>query len=657
MADTDPGMMNIPDTGSEIRENIIKLLLLCIAIPILGIVLCNVAFPSLSWMEVPFHSLLESIGLFAGFFVGILLLLQLKERENVSYYIWIISALFGMAILDGFHASVSSGNLFIWLHSIAVCIGGILFAGVWVSAACIPKHKICHATPLGIAAISIIIGSISLIFPAMLPIMATGATFTPFAQVLNIIGGVFFLFAAFWFLTHYRIHQSEEDFYFAGFCLLNGVASISFILSYAWDAGWWLWHIMRVGAYIILLLYILDFFTKVSEAASASHYTRSLIEASIDPLMMISPDGKITDVNKASLIATGKSRETLIGSDFSRYFTEPEKAAAVYREVLSEGSVRDFPLTLKHFSCTTIEVRFNASIFQNKKGMPQGVFAAARDVTELTIAEDALKAKNRDLEDAYEELTATEEELRQNYIELAKSQKELKEAQEQLVRKEKLAVLGKLSGGIGHELRNPLGAIKNSIYLLNLVLENPEPDVKEAIDIINTEVVRSEDIISSLLDFAWPKLPVRRLVQVNTVLKESLSRHIVPERIIIVNNSDQNVPEIMADPDKLIQVLGNLITNAIQAMPDGGILTVTTNNTGSDTVAITITDTGTGITEENMSKMFEPLFTTKTKGIGLGLVISKMIVEAHGGHIDMKSAPGKGTAFTIHLPIGIRGDQ
>lgn len=295
-------------------------------------------------------------------------------------------------------------------------------------------------------------------------------------------------------------------------------------------------------------------------------------------------------------------------------------------------------------------------IIHDTGGKAVRMVGAMLDITERKRAEEEIRAKNSDLKAAYEDITAKEEELRQNYEELSKSQQALRETQEELIRKEKLAVLGKLSGGVGHELRNPLAAIKNSAYYLNLALENPDPEVKESIGIINKEVARCEDIISSLLDFARQKAPVQRTVSVNSVLKEALSRYNIPENITVINNSAGDIRDIQADPDKLMQVFGNLITNAYQAMPDGGTLTIASENTGPDRVTVTVTDTGTGITEENRKKMFEPLFTTKAKGIGLGLVVSKMIIDAHGGRIDVQSVPGKGAAFTVTLPVrGKRG--
>jgi signal transduction histidine kinase len=230
--------------------------------------------------------------------------------------------------------------------------------------------------------------------------------------------------------------------------------------------------------------------------------------------------------------------------------------------------------------------------------------------------------------------------------------------QETLIRQEKLAVLERLASGVGHELRNPLGAISNAIYFLNMVLEEPEPDVKETLEILQREVKTSERIISSLLDFGRIKPPTRRKVDINEVVQEALSSATVPENVEVVSQLDGTLPIILADSNQLGQVFGNIILNAIQAMPEGGRLVVKTSGVSeklpkSEWVAVSFTDTGVGIPEENLSKLFEPLFTTKPKGIGLGLALAKTLVEGHGGTVEVQSELGKGTTFTVRLPISV----
>jgi len=174
------------------------------------------------------------------------------------------------------------------------------------------------------------------------------------------------------------------------------------------------------------------------------------------------------------------------------------------------------------------------------------------------------------------------EEYTQNLEEMVEARtSELKEAHEQLVRREKLAVLGQLAGGVSHELRNPLGAIKNAIYFLNLVIEDPEPEVKETLEILDREVSTSEKIISSILDFARVKPPTLRKEDINEILQETLSNASIPENILIETQLAENIPPILADPDQLTRVFGNIILNAVQAMPRGGQITIKSETTST----------------------------------------------------------------------------
>jgi signal transduction histidine kinase len=228
---------------------------------------------------------------------------------------------------------------------------------------------------------------------------------------------------------------------------------------------------------------------------------------------------------------------------------------------------------------------------------------------------------------------------------------EQKKLQEKLLQQEKLAMLGQLAGGVSHELRNPLGVIKNAAYFLNMALENQDPKVKETLELLEKEVLNSERIIASLLDFARAKPPLRRKVDIQQILREALSFVNVPENITVEYPVKESLPRILADPDQLDQVFENIILNAVQAMPRGGRLGIKIDAREPDWISISITDTGVGIPGENKEKIFEPLFTTKAKGIGLGMAISKTFVEGHGGSIEVQSEAGKGTTFTVELPV------
>jgi signal transduction histidine kinase len=244
--------------------------------------------------------------------------------------------------------------------------------------------------------------------------------------------------------------------------------------------------------------------------------------------------------------------------------------------------------------------------------------------------------------------------------------RELFDAQEDLMRKEKLAILGQMSGSVGHELRNPLGVMSNAVYFLQMVLTDADDTTKEYLEIIKQEIDNSLRIITDLLDFARTKAPQIQTVTVRALTDESLGRCAIPDNVALQTEIPDNLPMLRVDPLQMGQVLTNFITNAVQAMPDGGELRVTARFAGTmqepllqnpkpetgDFIQISVTDTGEGIAPENMSKLFQPLFTTKPKGIGLGLVVCKNLVEANGGRVEVESEPGQGTIFTVALPVG-----
>jgi len=359
-------------------------------------------------------------------------------------------------------------------------------------------------------------------------------------------------------------------------------------------------------------------------------FLQHLIDTIPNPIFYKDKNGVYIGCNTAFEGYIGLSKERLVGK--SVYDISPKDLADIYhandRKLLDNPGTQTYESRVKYADGSTHDVIFNKATFTDFVGNVDGLVGVILDITERKQAEAERKKYSETLEEMVAERT-----------------KELKVAQEQLVKKEKLAVLGKLAGGVGHELRNPLGAIKNAAYFLNMVLENPEPDVKETLEIMTREVARSEDILSSLLDFARPTVLTLRKVRMNDVLAEAVTRNPIPENIKLTRTPDDTLPDIMADPDKLLQVFTNLITNACQAMSAGGSLTIQSALSGKDRVSVSVTDTGTGITEEHMKRLFEPLFSTKAKGIGLGLVVTKAIVEAHQGSIDVRSEPGKGTTF------------
>ena len=227
----------------------------------------------------------------------------------------------------------------------------------------------------------------------------------------------------------------------------------------------------------------------------------------------------------------------------------------------------------------------------------------------------------------------------------------LESAQEQLVRQERLAAVGQLASAVGHELRNPLGVISNSLYLIRgATSESPDDRLKRHVATAEREVSAATLIISDLLDFARAREPIVASVDVSALLDEALEVAPPPHGITVARENGAALPGVAADRDQLRQVLLNLITNGYDAMNDGGELNIATA-ASNGRVAITVRDHGSGMTEDTRSHLFEPFFTTKPRGVGLGLAVTQRIVGAHGGTISVDSKPGEGAAFTVSLPV------
>ncbi len=358
---------------------------------------------------------------------------------------------------------------------------------------------------------------------------------------------------------------------------------------------------------------------RTKKLESALSYARSLLEASLDPLVTISIEGKITDVNKATELATGCSREELIGSVFSDYFTEPEKAKIVYKRVFTEGFVKDYPLAIRHKSGKIINVLYNATVYTNEEGKIQGVFAAARDITELKKAEEQAQESAKKLKDA-----------------------------------ERLAAIGATAGMVGHDIRNPLQSITSDVYLAKTELAStPQSEEKknalESLDEIEKNLEYINKIVSDLQDYARPIKPTAQEIDLQQIIENLLLKNDMPKNIKVFSKVENDSKKIVADADLLKRILSNLISNAVQAMPEGGKLNVHAYRDRDDYV-IAVKDTGVGIPEEVKGKLFTPLFSTKSKGQGFGLAVVKRLTESLGGTTTFDSQEGKGTAFTIRLP-------
>ena len=263
-----------------------------------------------------------------------------------------------------------------------------------------------------------------------------------------------------------------------------------------------------------------------------------------------------------------------------------------------------------------------------------------RDITELKRTTEKVRELNDELE-----------------LKVRARTQQLLDAQEELVRKEKLALLGQVAGSVGHELRNPLGVMNNAIYFLQTVLVDADETTREYLEIIKSEIADADRIVADLLDSVRTKPPRPAAVNVGELIDQTLRTLIVPATMTVTLDLPGTLPPVWVDGRQIQQVFRNLISNAVEAMGEDGTLAIdAVENRQEGTVSVSVRDTGCGMPPEVLARLFQPLFTTKARGIGLGMVVVKNLTEANGGTVEVESVPGEGSRFFVTLPRG-EGDM
>jgi PAS domain S-box-containing protein len=376
----------------------------------------------------------------------------------------------------------------------------------------------------------------------------------------------------------------------------------------------------------------------VEEARRASEARyRALFEHAPDGILIADSAGRYLDANASICRMLGYARDELIGLRSSDVVA-PADAEYIERTLTTvkhnSDHHQEWELRRKDGSVLGVEVMAT--------NMPDGnILAMVRDITERKLAEEALRETNRHLEETLVDLHVKKDELARTT--------------QQLWQASKLATMGELAASIAHELNNPLATV--SLRTETLLMQIPaDADQRKPLEIIAREVDRMASLVDNLLQFTRRStrqvstVDVRQEIE-NTV--ELVHYHLRSRNIEVIQDFDEPLPTVQADRQQLCQLFLNLLTNASDAMPQGGRLTMrATSRAPEGGVAIDFADSGEGITPENLEKVWEPFFTTKPegKGTGLGLAICRRIVEEHGGTMNIISQIGEGTTVRMILP-------
>jgi PAS domain S-box-containing protein len=364
-------------------------------------------------------------------------------------------------------------------------------------------------------------------------------------------------------------------------------------------------------------------------------YTRSLIESNIDPLITTDPRGMISDVNHQMELLTGRTRDELIGAPFKSCFTEPQRAEEAITRVLHEGKVRNYELTALARDGKETVVSFNATTFHDRDRKLQGVFAAARDVTERKHFEHALQETNGELQAARE---AAEKANR------AKSE---------------------FLSSMSHELRTPLNAVLGFAQLMASEVPPPPPRQQRSIDQILKGGWYLLRLINEILDLSMIEAGKVTMSQesmsMNDVLQDCkgmIEPQATKRGIAMTFPALDNVFYVHADRTRIKQVMINLLSNAIKYNGVGGTVIVQCAVSGKDRVRISVMDTGAGLSKDELAQLFQPFnrlgqHDSVEEGTGIGLVVTKQLVELMGGQIGVESAVGAGTVFWVEFAASV----
>jgi len=598
---------------------------------VIGLVLSIVALDAF-WTESllvnePLHAALEAAGGLAAIVIALLLILKKREEYGGKFFLLGMGFL-GMGLLDVFHSASLPGHGFVLLRSVASFVGAFWFALTWLPWCASERDAAWKRwTPWAVVIGAILFGVWTLAARETLPIMVQAQTFTTTAVTFHLLSGVFFIAAAIRLLIDFGRIGRPEIYLFACMATLFGLADLIFPVSALWDNTWWFWHLLRLISYVLALGFVIhehqqtisDLRVALAERERAQSWFQSLIDTTQDAVVSIDRESRIGLFNPAAERIFGYSKTEVRGQKIAILMVEPHASE-------HDGYIARYERTGERRAIG----RIRTVAARRKSGE---VFSA-----ELSLTEVAGHGS---------------ENIR--YVAFIRDISEKARLQEQAIESERLAAIGATAARLAHEIGNPL----NGMYMITQLLERRlarygdvlEESVSTPLRDLAKEISRLNQLLVEFRSLSRREKYSFRPTALAAVVAEILeieASYYTALGIHVEQAFPKDLPLIMADSEKLKQAVLNLCKNAVEAMPDGGTLTLRGQNFGEQ-VVLAVMDTGLGIPDG--VDIFEPFATTKTWGSGLGLVIVRQIVAAHGGTITYTSERGKGTAFRLTLPV------
>lgn len=647
------------------------------------------------WVNVPLHSTVETLGGLAAVLMGLVLLARKVEWEDERLQ-GLASGLLGMGILEGFHAVCSPNQGFVLLRSAASLLGGVAFSFVWHPSGMIGKRT-RDLIPYLVTGGTVVFGLFVIAAPQQLPRFTTQDQFAPIALTVNGIAAVLFLAGAagFW-LEAGRTGRAEHQL-LATLGVLFGLAEVMFLFSAPWDSAWWVWHLVRLTAYVLALTYVSHGYvrmvadtraalakTKRSSRRLASEYavTRALAESAT-----------LKDAAQAVLRALGESLDWELGMFWSRdehtqtlrfvdLWHAPDFDASGFvddsRDRIfqrGEGLIGRVWQTGKPIWIPNVvtDPDFRRGKMAAKAGLRGGcAFPVCKGeqvygVMEFFTRES--RAPDQDVLDMVADLGIKVG----VFVDRKRTEEDLHRTEARLVEEQRLAEVARVLGDIGHDLKNMLMPILSGAALLEEELSErfaklPPPAMSaaqpsrdlthELIEMIRQNSRRINDRVKEIADSVKgltrpPQFAPCRIADIVSSVYTTL-RILADERQVILRTEGvETLPVIRADESRLFNAVYNLVNNAIPEVPPGGSVTVLGyTDKARENIVLSVVDTGKGMSPEVRDSLFTyQAMSRKVGGTGLGTKIVKDVVDAHGGSITVESEPGVGTSFHITLSI------